>query len=80
VESAPVLTSNRAVLAVLRRHAAGDLVQLYNVSEDWQRCDVGVLGSLGGRELVDHLGGDVPRTEDGQLVLPPYAAVWLGAR
>ncbi len=80
VESAPVLTSNAAVLAVVRRHAAGDLVQLYNVSEDWQRCDAGVLGTLCWRQLVDHLGDEAPRIEDGQLVLPPYAATWIGAR
>jgi len=80
VESVPVETTNPAVLAVLRRHAAGDLVQLYNVSEDWQRCDSGVLGSLRDGELVEHLGGDVPRIEDWRLVLPPYAAVWLTAR
>jgi len=80
VESVTVETSNPAVLAVVRRHAAGDLVQVYNVSEDWQRCDVGVLGSLRDRELVEHLVGDVPRIEDWQLVLAPYAAVWLAAR
>jgi amylosucrase len=75
-----VETTNPAVVAVLRRHAAGDLVQLYNVSEDWQRCDPSVLGSLRDHELVEHLTGDVPRVEDWQLVLPPYAAVWLSAR
>ena len=80
VESQPVETTNPAVVAVLRKHAAGDLVQLYNVSEDWQRCDPSVLGSLRDRELVEHLGGDVPRIEDWQLVLPPYAAVWLAER
>jgi amylosucrase len=80
VESAPVETTNPAIVAVLRRHAAGDLVQLYNVSEDWQRCDPSVLGSLRDHELVEHLGGDVPRVEEWQLVLPPYAAVWLSAR
>ena len=80
VESAPAETSNPSVVAVLRRHAAGDLVQLYNVSEEWQRCDPRVLGSLLDRELAEHLEGEVPRIEDGQLVLPPYAAVWLTTR
>ncbi len=80
VESDSVTTSNPSVLAVLRRHAAGDLVQLYNVSPDWQHCDAGVLGSLRGRDLVDRLGDDVPLIEDGHLVLAPYAAVWLTAR
>jgi amylosucrase len=80
VESVPAETSNPSVVAVLRRHAAGDLVQLYNVSEEWQRCDPRVLGLLADRELVEHLDGEVPRIEDWQLVLPPYAAVWLTAR
>ncbi len=79
VESEPGETSNPAVLAVLRRHAAGDLVQLYNVSEEWQRCDADILGSLAGRDLVDRLASTAPRIEDGQLVLPPYAALWLTA-
>ena len=34
-----------------RSHAAGDLVQLYNVSEDWQRCDAEALGT--GRALEE---------------------------
>jgi len=80
VESVPVESSNPAILGVVRRHAAGDLVQLYNVGEDWQRCDPWVLGTLRDRDLVEHLAGDVPRLEDGQLVLPPYAAAWLTAR
>jgi amylosucrase len=80
VESRPVETSNPSVLAVLRSHAAGNLVQVYNVSEEWQRCDAGVLGLLGGHDLVDRLGDDAPRLEEGQLVLPPYAALWITAR
>ena len=79
VESRPTETSNPSILGVLRSHAAGDLVQLYNVSADWQRCDAGVLGALYGRELVDHLGATEFYVEDGQVVLPPYAAVWLAA-
>ncbi len=79
VESRPTETSNPSILGVLRSHAAGDLVQLYNVSADWQRCDAGVLGALYGRELVDHLGATEFYVEDGQVVLPPYAAVWLAS-
>jgi amylosucrase len=77
VESVPVQTTNPAVLAVVRRHAAGDVVQLYNMSEDWQRCDVGVLGTLSGLDLRDALSSTSPRIEGGELVLPPYAALWL---
>jgi amylosucrase len=79
VESDPVETSNPAVLAVLRRHAAGDLVQLYNVSEEWQRVDRGVLGTLRDVSIVDRLSGAPPRSEGGELVLAPYAALWLTA-
>ena len=79
VESDPIETSNPSVLAVVRRHAAGDLVQLYNVSEQWQRIDMGVLGSLRHVTTIDRLTGERPRIEDDQLVLAPYAALWLTA-
>jgi amylosucrase len=77
VESQPAFTSSPSVLAVLRRHAAGDLVQLYNVSGDWQRIDDGVLGSLRHTAVVDRLSGDSPLRENGQIVLEPYSALWL---
>ena len=77
VESVPTETSNPAVLCVMRTHAAGDLVQLYNVSPDWQRCHVAALGALAGADVVDRLGGDSPEIEGDQVVLPPYAARWL---
>lgn len=79
VESELVETPNPSVLAVVRRHAAGDLVQLYNVSEEWQRVPTWVLGTLDGAAVVDRLGDETPRVEDQHLVLPPYAAVWLTA-
>jgi amylosucrase len=79
VESRPVETSNRSVLGVVRRHAAGDVVQLYNCSNDWQYVDDWALGTLQHSELVDRLSGEAPRREHGQVVLEPYAAVWLTA-
>ena len=80
VESSVRETSNRAVLAVVRSHAAGDLVQVYNASPDWQRCDTFALGPLLGRPVVDRLSGEAPEIEGNQLVLPPYAALWLTGR
>ena len=77
VESQVSETSNPAVLAVVRRHAAGDLVQLYNVSEEWQRIDSAALATLAARSVVDRLTDEAPRIEDGQVVLAPYAALWL---
>ncbi|MFC6237035.1 alpha-amylase family protein [Longivirga aurantiaca] len=80
VESETALTSNPSVLAVQRRHAAGDLVQLYNFSGDWQRIDDSALGSIRHTDVVDHLTGGTPLREDGQVVLEPYAALWLTTR
>jgi len=77
VESEPLETSSRSVLAVVRRHAAGDLVQLYNTSGDWQRVDDSCLGTLRHVTTVDALTGAAPQREDGQVVLEPYAALWL---
>jgi len=77
VESQTMRTSNPSVLAVVRRHAAGDLVQLYNFSGDWQRIDDSALGTIRHTAVVDHLTGGSPMREDGQVVLDPYAALWL---
>jgi amylosucrase len=43
VEAVPVDVGNRAVLGLLRRHPAGELIQLYNVSGTWQRVPFEVL-------------------------------------
>ena len=40
-------------------------------------CDDGVLGSIRHTAIVDRLSGGTPLREDGQIVLPPYAALWL---
>jgi amylosucrase len=80
VESTPVDVGNPAVLALLRRHPAGDLLQLFNVSAGWQRLDAGaVAGRLRG-QAWDHLSGVAAEpAADGGLHLHPYAARWLGA-
>jgi amylosucrase len=77
VESVPTETSNPSVLAVVREHAAGDLVQLYNVSTDHQRCHVSALGPLVGADVVDRLSGERPELDGDTVVLAPYAALWL---
>jgi amylosucrase len=81
VESTPVDVDSPAVLALLRRHPAGDLLQLYNVSARWQRVDVGtVRGRLRG-DPWEALSGSAPHLgADGGLHLPPYAAWWLTGR
>ena len=77
VESSVRATSNPAVMAVVRSHASGDLVQVYNLSPDWQRCQTLALGPLLGVSVVDRLGGAEVEIEGDELVLAPYAALWL---
>ena len=84
VESEPLDVGNDAVLALARRHAAGSLVQLYNVTPRWQRVPVAPLHRLGVRDLWEHLSGFAPDPEPGafgdEVTVPPYAAWWLGDR
>ena len=68
-------TDNPAVLVFRRRHAAGSIVQVYNLSENPQDFDTEVLWPLQS-PLLDHLSGqtlDVLPT----LTVPPYGAWWL---
>jgi amylosucrase len=80
VESRTTLTSDPAVLAVVRRHAAGDLVQLYNASSSVRSIDDGALAGLRGRDVVDRLTGGAPQRAGGRIEVPAYGALWLTAR
>ncbi|MFP5333987.1 MAG: alpha-amylase family protein [Actinomycetes bacterium] len=84
VESEPRDVGNDAVLALARRHPAGGLVQLYNLTPDWQRVPAGRVRSAGLQRFWEHLSSFAPATEPGasgdELALPPYAAWWLGER
>ena len=77
VESEPVDLGNGAVLALRRRHPAGTLLGLYNVSAGWQRVSAVDVARLGVPRPWEHLSSFAPRLEDGELALPPYAAWWL---
>jgi amylosucrase len=81
VESTPVDLDSPAVLALLRRHPAGDLLQLYNMSAGWQQVEVGPVRRLLRGDAWENLSSNAPRPgDDGGLHLPPYAAWWLSAR
>ena len=84
VESEPLDVGNDAVLALARRHAAGSLVLLYNVTPRWQRVPVAPLHRLGVYDLWEHLSAFPPEPESGafgdELTMPPFAAWWLGNR
>jgi amylosucrase len=77
VESRPTLTSDRSVLAVVRRHAAGDLVQIYNAAAQERWVDDSVLATLRDSELVDRLTGRTPQRAGGRIAVPAYGALWL---
>jgi len=82
VESAPQDVGSAAVLALLRRHPAGPVLQLYNVTAQWQSVPAGAVGAqlgTGARTWWDHLSTVAPKVVDGRLWLPPYAAWWLTA-
>jgi amylosucrase len=87
VESHPVDVGNPAVLALYRRHAAGSMLQLYNVSPVWQRVPTQVVQLLtrGPGPVWEHLSDVGPVADDHgdpspAFPLPPYAAWWLAGR
>ncbi len=68
--------SSPAVIVFRRRHAAGSIVQVYNVSEfaqDVQRAD---LLPLAGDRLLEHLSGDLVDAA-APLRIPAYGTWWL---
>jgi amylosucrase len=66
------------VLPVLRRHAVGAFLALYNVTESWRPYPAHAVAALGLERPVDRLGGHVVEPGgDGNLWLPPYGAWWL---
>jgi len=65
------------VLALARRHPAGTMVALYNVSDRWQRVRAGAVASVGIGRTWDRLSAFAPVSDSGFYDLPPYAAWWL---
>lgn len=58
-----------------RNHAAGHLVQVYNLSDQPRHIETNELGGLHGR-VTDHLTGHAFDLDNG-LALAPYEARWL---
>jgi amylosucrase len=69
-------TEDPAVLVFRRRHAAGSIVQVYNLSEQTRVLWPGALWPLPAGPLVEHISGEVLDISR-PVVLPPYAAWWL---
>jgi amylosucrase len=77
VESQPVDVGAPAVLGLLRRHPAGAVLQLYNVSASWQRVPAHHLADNGIARPWEHLSTFAPTLDGDAYALPPYAAWWL---
>ncbi len=70
--------SDVGVLAVLREHPEGELLELFNVTETWRPFPWSRVTGDGVSAVVDALrGAPVGPATDGNLWLPPYGAVWL---
>ncbi|MBK9739728.1 MAG: alpha-amylase family protein [Actinobacteria bacterium] len=69
-------TSNPAVLVFRRRHAAGSIVEVYNLSESPQSFDAAALWPLTGPYMLDHLSGQEIARHD-EATIPPYGTWWL---
>ena len=84
VESEVVDVGTDAVLAWRRRHAAGSLLMLHNLTPSWVRVPESALSVLGLRAPWDHLSSYAPLPDSGPkgdqpaaYALPPYAVWWL---
>ena len=66
-----------AVVLFVRHHAAGTLVQVYNVSEGERRVPLWDLAREGITRPFDELTGRPARVRDEFVVLEPYAACWF---
>ncbi len=76
VSTEVVVGDDPAVLVFRRRHAAGSIVQAYNLSESTRVLWPGLLAPLPAGHLLEHVSGEVIDLSL-PVVLPPYAAWWL---
>ena len=72
-----VASGNGAVFAFQRLAPTGVLLGLFNFSEGWQDVPEAWARALGVGEMWDALSDRRVETHRGQIVLPPYARVWL---
>ncbi len=68
------------ILAVLRRHPLGPMLQLYNVTDSWRPWPGRRLEEIGLPHGIDQISGHpIQAGGDGNIWLPPYAGLWLTA-
>ena len=56
----------------------GTLLCLFNFAESWAHVPEGWARAQGVTRMHDELSGHPVETHHGNIVLPPYARVWLG--
>ncbi len=76
VSTTAAVAEDPAVLVFRRRHAAGSVVQVYNLSESTRVLWPGDLEPLPAGLLREHISGEVLDLSR-PVILPPYAAWWL---
>jgi amylosucrase len=72
-----VPAGNDALFAFQRLAPTGTLLGLFNFTEHWQHLPETWVRSLGVTALHDALSDARVEAHHGQVVLPPYARVWL---
>jgi amylosucrase len=72
-----VASGNDAVFSFQRLAPTGTLLGLFNFTEHWQHIPEGWARAQGVTLLHDALSDSHVETHAGQIVLPPYARVWL---
>ena len=72
-----VPSGNAAIFAFQRLAPTGTLQGLFNFTEHWQQLPEAWVRSLGATAFHDALSDTHVDTHLGQIVLPPYARVWL---
>ncbi len=70
-------TSHPSVVCCVRRHPAGDLVQVYNVSDVSVALDESEILGHGWTLTYDRISERNLPVVDGRITLPPYATMWL---
>ena len=73
-------TSHPAVVCFVRTHPAGDVVQVYNVSDSTVALPAHEVQRHASGLVAERISGQVVTPHGDQYVLRPYAAWWLTAR
>ena len=70
-------TSVNSVTCFVRKHPAGQMLQVYNVADYAVRVPAWEFEQKVPGAHVDLLTGSMLTVTDGMVELPPYAALWL---